>query len=325
MNCPTCGQPGTFYPQYNRYYCHKCAKYIENIPPPPPPPAQIPPPPPATPKPETKTETKPETPKPEVTQTTHAPTPSQPTSSPSPSGTAPAPSATQQTIQQGRNWHIEGHIVPTVVMNLAPGESIKVQPGAMMSRDPTVAMQTGTHGGLGKALTMKFLAGESMSIVIFTGPGQVRITGGVVGKIEAIQIQGYPIRVRGGAFIAAETTVDMDVQMEKLGTAIIGGTGLFQIRMFGYGTAFIQSAGDIISGYLQPGQSIIIDEEHFLACDEGVQRIRERVQGLRNIISGGEGLFTLRLVGPGRYWLESGSRMEELRARVASNGGSGPL
>jgi uncharacterized protein (TIGR00266 family) len=210
-------------------------------------------------------------------------------------------------------------------MNLAPGESIKVQPGAMMSRDPTVAMQTGTQGGLGKALTMKFLAGESLSVVTFTGPGQVRITGGVVGKIEAIQLQGYPIRVRGGAFIAAETTVDMDVQMEKIGTAIIGGTGLFQIRMFGYGTAFIQSSGDIISGYLHPGQSIIVDEEHFLACDEAVQRVRERIQGLRNIISGGEGLYTLRLIGPGRYWLESGSRMEELRARLANTPGGGPL
>ncbi|MEM2900591.1 MAG: AIM24 family protein, partial [Thermoplasmata archaeon] len=255
MNCPTCGQPGTFYPQYNRYYCHKCAKYIEAVPPPP------------TSKPETKPETKPE-----MTQA--------PTTTPPQTGTAP--STTQQTIQQGRNWHIEGHIVPTIVVNLAPGESIKVQPGAMMSRDPTVAMETGTQGGLGKALTMKFLAGESLSIVTFTGPGQVRITGGVVGKIEAIQLQGYPIRVRGGAFIAAETTVDMDVQMERIGTAIIGGTGLFQIRMFGYGTAFIQSSGDIISGYLHPGQSIIVDEEHFLACDEAVQRVRERVQGLRN-------------------------------------------
>ncbi len=312
MNCPTCGQAATFYQQYNRYYCHKCQKYIESTPTPP---AEATPPSAPTTQQAVTAQTPPTPPTPAP-----APTP------PAPAPAAQAPGAAQQTLQQGRNWHIEGHIVPAVVMNLQYGESVKVQPGAMMSRDPTVNMQTGTQGGLGKALTMKFLAGESMSIVTFTGPGQVRITGGVVGKIEAIQLQGYPIRVRGGAFIAAEPTVEMDVQMEKLGTAIIGGTGLFQIRMFGYGTAFIQSAGDIVSGYLQQGQALIIDEEHFLGCDEAVQRVRERVQGLRNIISGGEGLYTLKLIGPGRYWLESGNRLEELRSKGSSAaGGSGVL
>ena len=26
--CPTCGKPGTFVPQYNRYYCYNCQKYL---------------------------------------------------------------------------------------------------------------------------------------------------------------------------------------------------------------------------------------------------------------------------------------------------------
>lgn len=26
--CPTCGQPATFIPQYKRYYCYNCKKYI---------------------------------------------------------------------------------------------------------------------------------------------------------------------------------------------------------------------------------------------------------------------------------------------------------
>ena len=26
--CPTCGKPSTFYPQYNRHYCHNCQKWL---------------------------------------------------------------------------------------------------------------------------------------------------------------------------------------------------------------------------------------------------------------------------------------------------------
>jgi hypothetical protein len=26
--CPTCGQPATFIPQYNRYYCYHCQRYL---------------------------------------------------------------------------------------------------------------------------------------------------------------------------------------------------------------------------------------------------------------------------------------------------------
>jgi uncharacterized protein (AIM24 family) len=70
---------------------------------------------------------------------------------------------------------------------------------------------------------------------------------------------------------------------------------------------FLQSVGDIIEGTLAAGQGLIIDENHFLACDDTVQRARERVKGFRNIMTGGEGLYTLKLSGPGRYWIETGN------------------
>jgi len=28
MNCPKCGKPATFIPQYQRYYCYSCKKYV---------------------------------------------------------------------------------------------------------------------------------------------------------------------------------------------------------------------------------------------------------------------------------------------------------
>ena len=101
--------------------------------------------------------------------------------------------------------------------------------------------------------------------------------------------------------------VDVGVTTEKMGTAIIGGTGLFQLLVQGKGLVFLQSTGDILTGNLAQGQSLIIDENHFLACDNSVSRNRERVKGARNILTGGEGLYNLKLTGPGRYWIETGN------------------
>jgi len=181
------------------------------------------------------------------------------------------------------------------------------QPGLMVSRDPTVNMQGMTKGGLGKALGRKLLTGETMTQMEYTGQGVIRLSAGYSGKIMDIKMTGVPLRSKSGAYIAADGGIDVGTTTEKIGTAIVGGTGFFQLLFTGQGTVFLQSVGDIIEGSLDPGQELIIDENHFLACDDTMQRARERVKGFRNIMTGGEGLYTLKLIGPGRYWIETGN------------------
>lgn len=203
-------------------------------------------------------------------------------------------------------FSLDGRMIPMVTVSLAPSQTIRCQPGVMIYRDPTVQMQTKASGGLMKGLTRSMLGGESIMLVDFVGPGKIALSAGTPGEIIPLPLHGNAVRAKSGAFIACDAGVDMDVTTEKIGTAIIGGTGLFQLRFTGNGTVFIQAKGDIITGNLQAGQSIIADENAFLACDDSVQRGRERVQGMRNILTGGEGLYLLKMTGPGRYWLESG-------------------
>jgi len=177
----------------------------------------------------------------------------------------------------------------------------------MISRDPSVNMENKSKGGLASALGKILLTGETLTLMEYTGQGTLRLSAGYTGKIIDIKIQGTQIRAKSGAYIAAEAGVDVGTTTEKLGTAVIGGTGLFQLIMSGQGTVFLQSVGDIIEGNLAPGQALIVDENHFLACDNTVTRNRERVKGVRNMIMGGEGLYTLKMTGPGRYWIETGN------------------
>jgi uncharacterized protein (TIGR00266 family) len=212
---------------------------------------------------------------------------------------------------------VEGKWIQMVVANLGAGQALRVQPGVMIFRDPTVQMQTKAQGGLLKGLGRSMLGGETVMLTDYGGPGRIAISAGVPGEIMPLTLGGAAVRAKSGAFIACETNVEMEVTTEKIGTAIIGGTGLFQLRFHGMGTVFIQAKGDIIKGSLAAGQTLIADENAFLACDDSVTRNRERVQGMRNILTGGEGLYLLKLSGPGRYWLESGGGLIDWITQLA--------
>ena len=209
--------------------------------------------------------------------------------------------------QAAKNYRLIGTITPALEYRVGPGNVLFGQPGLMLTRDPTVTMQSKTKGGLGMALGRKLLTGETLSQMEYAGSGLVRLSAGYAGKIVDIPLRGTPLRAKSGAYIAAEAGIEVGTTTEKIGTAIIGGTGLFQLLMTGQGTVFLQSVGDIIEGTLAQGQELVIDENHFLACDDSISRERERVKGFRNIMTGGEGLYCLKLKGPGRYWVETGN------------------
>ena len=266
MNCSKCNGEVRYIEQYQRYYCDRCAAYVDPV-------AQA-----------------------------------QPVAQQSPPQAAVVSSASHK---------LDGKMIPLVTLDLRQGETIRAQPGVMIYRDPTVQMQTRTHGGVMKGLGRAMLGGENISQVEFTGPGKIAFSAGTPGEIMPIVLNGDSVRAKSGAFIACDMGVEMEVTTEKIGTAIIGGTGLFQLRFYGRGTVYIQAKGDIIPGTLQAGQSIVADENAFLGCDDSVQRNRERVQGFRNVLTGGEGLYLLKMTGLGRYWLESGGGLIDWVKQIA--------
>ena len=76
-------------------------------------------------------------------------------------------------------------------------------------------------------------------------------------------------------------------------------------KLSGNGTAFIEIDGDLVEYELKAGEKMIVDTGNVAAFDSTVTMDIQRVQGVKNMLFGGEGLFHTVLTGPGKIWLQT--------------------
>ena len=76
-------------------------------------------------------------------------------------------------------------------------------------------------------------------------------------------------------------------------------------KLSGQGMAFLECDGSLVHYQLAPGQSMIVDTGNVLGYTEGVQLDVKRVEGVGNVLFGGEGLFNTKLTGPGTIYLQT--------------------
>ncbi|MBO7374484.1 MAG: TIGR00266 family protein [Lachnospiraceae bacterium] len=207
------------------------------------------------------------------------------------------------------NHEIKGEPFPVVICNLASGESVKCQAGAMAWMTENMEMKT-QSGGLGKMFG-KALTGEALFENIYTannGDGMIAFTTGVPGKILDVQLSGGKTMVaQKKSFLASSTTIEMETTFQKkFGAGLLGGEGFVMQKFSGEGDLFLEIDGAIVEYDLQPGQVMIVDTGS-LACMEGtVQMDVVSVKGgLGNKLVGGEGFFNTKLTGPGKIWLQT--------------------
>lgn len=205
-------------------------------------------------------------------------------------------------------YEVKGAPFPVVVCNLAPGESVRCQKGAMCWMSPNMEMAT-TTGGLGKMFG-KALTGESLTENQYTaqgGPGMIAFGSGVPGNILAVDVTGgRTIVAQKRSFLASEMGVNVETHFQKKGAAgFFGGEGFVMQKFSGQGNVFLEVDGSTIEYQLQPGQTIIVDTGSLAAMDASVNMDIQMVKGLGNMLGGGEGLFNTVLTGPGRVWLQT--------------------
>ncbi|MBC7545394.1 MAG: TIGR00266 family protein, partial [Candidatus Sericytochromatia bacterium] len=157
------------------------------------------------------------------------------------------------------------------------------------------------------------LGGESFFITTVSAPskgGEVTLAPAVPGDITAVDITGKPLLVQRGSYLASGPGVEIDTQFAGL-KGLIGGEGLFFLRISGSGTAFITSFGAIHRRALAPGERYIVDSGHMVAYEEGMQ-MTTRMAGsdggfLKRALTSattGEGLV-MEFTGPGEVWLQT--------------------
>ena len=199
--------------------------------------------------------------------------------------------------------------------NLGPGESIKVEPGAMVAQSVGLDMQTGMSGGGGvggflKSMAKSALGGESFWLNTFTAGssgGWISMAPSTPGDISTFDIEpGRNLFMQGGAFMACSPNVQYDTKFQGA-KSLFSREGGFFLRAFsegGPGQVFYCAYGAIKEIEVTPDAPIKVDNGHLVAFTEGVTYRAVVSGGMKSSIFGGEGLV-LELSGSGKVWIQT--------------------
>jgi len=138
-------------------------------------------------------------------------------------------------------------------------------------------------------------------------PGILAFATRVPGHILPVDVrpgQGYLIHRHG--FLCSTLGVDLSVGFQQsLGAGIFGGDGFLLQKLGGTCQAWIELDGEVVTYDLAPGETMRVHPGLVGMFADSVNFQITRVQGIRNLLFGGDGIFLAALTGPGRIWLQS--------------------
>ncbi|RHY62000.1 hypothetical protein DYB28_011666 [Aphanomyces astaci] len=120
------------------------------------------------------------------------------------------------------------------------------------------------------------------------------------------------------------TSVPSKEFTKNFGAGFFGGQGFILQRLTGPGDAFVRASGALIERTLAPGEVLRISSGSLVAFEPTVHFDIQRMQGVKNIMFAGEGLFVTTLTGPGRVFLQGmpfDRMVSEIASRVPGGGG----
>lgn len=208
---------------------------------------------------------------------------------------------------------------PFLHVALQRGESVFAESDAMVMMDDTLDLSGNMQGGLLGGIARRLVAGESLftqKIVASRGPGDLLLSQTVPGGLHVFDVGQQEYLLSDGAFVAAETSVDIKVRTQSIGGALFGGSGgFFIMRASGKGKLCVGGFGSLFLLNIQPGQNPVIDNGHVVAWDARLtyeMSVATSRQGgmLSNLISSqtsGEGMV-MKFNGSGSVLLSSRQR-----------------
>jgi uncharacterized protein (TIGR00266 family) len=208
-------------------------------------------------------------------------------------------------------YRIVGTTVPAVEIYFdQAGEEMMTQSGGMSWMSEGISMSSDTNGGVFAGLG-RMLAGESMFMARYKAQksgATIAFASTVPGSIVPVKMEDYPegLICQKGAFLCAQPTVKLEIAFtKKFSSGLFGGEGFILEKLSGTGTAFLEVDGDVVDKELKPGEVIKVDTGNVVAFQNGMPYEIETVQGLKNKLFAGEGLFLTRITGPGKVILQT--------------------
>jgi uncharacterized protein (TIGR00266 family) len=195
----------------------------------------------------------------------------------------------------------------SATVTLAPNEQVKAEAGVMISKTPSVNIDTSTQGGFMKGLR-RSMGGESFFMNTFTADGhggEVSFAPDLPGDIVTWTLSGQTVFLQSGSYLASSMGVEVDSKWGGAKT-FFGGEGLIMLRVSGRGEVIVASYGAIDSRELKPGEQLTVDTGHLVAWSEGVQYQVRKVGGWKSTMLSGEGLV-VDMTGPGMVYTQTRS------------------
>ncbi|MEC9372593.1 MAG: TIGR00266 family protein [Planctomycetota bacterium] len=218
---------------------------------------------------------------------------------------------------------IIGDDLQAVVITLDPDEAVVAEAGAMMYIEDGVEMGTslsmkkdagGIFGRLFEA-GKRAVTGESFFITLFANTARQRrdvaFAAPYPGHVVPVELGEHHGKIicQKDAFLCAARGVDVDIAFtRRIGVGFFGGEGFILQKLSspsGQGQAFLHAGGSVVRRELQHGEVLRVDTGCLVAFEDSVDYDINLVPGIRNKIFGGEGLFFVRLTGPGTVWLQT--------------------
>jgi uncharacterized protein (TIGR00266 family) len=192
-------------------------------------------------------------------------------------------------------------------IELAPGEQLVTESGAMATMAPGIDLSASLNGGIFKAILRKYLGNESLFINTFTNKNtqsaKLTITQPTPGDMVLRELNNETIFLQPSAFVACEKGVKMGLKFAGL-TSFIAREGLFKLQFTGTGKLVFGAYGRILEK--QVTGELIVDTGHLVAYDPQLKLKLQMAGGIISSLTSGEGLVT-RIEGNGKIWIQTRS------------------
>lgn|SRR5574341_2234724 len=198
---------------------------------------------------------------------------------------------------------------PMVRVELAAGETVKAESGAMVAAAPTVDVESKMEGGFLGALSRKMLTGEKFffqTLRATRGAGEVLLAPTVPGDIVILDLDGInEYMVQKDGFLAGAEGVKIESRMQSLSRGLLGGEGFFILKIGGQGQLILNTFGAVHKVELKPDEEYIVDNSHLVAWSATTTYSIEKASaGWIASFTSGEGLVC-RFRGPGVVYIQS--------------------
>jgi uncharacterized protein (AIM24 family) len=209
---------------------------------------------------------------------------------------------------------IRGTTMPVLEVHLTPGESVVAESGRLGWFDDGVELETttaaaGADGVFDAAL--RTFGGGTFFMTRYASvskPGVVAFPAQLPGKIVQVPLgEGRSYLIQRHGFLAGLEAAELTTAFHPghVASAAIGGFGFLLQKLEGSGHAWVELSGELSEYDLEPGQTMRVHPAHVGLVESTVSYELGMVPGIKNKLFGGDGLFLLKLTGPGKIWLQS--------------------